>query len=268
MVRRGFSLIELIVVVAIVAVLVGLLLPAVQRVREASIRSQSGNKLRQILLGLHHYSAANDGRLPTIVDVDKTDYYDRPPFSAILPYVEGRRDIFISPADPSLGYVSPDPLKSGLYRDGPYASYAYNAVALTGQATLPASFGDGTTNTVLVAEHYARCAERNWVVFIFSLRNSYGDGGSRRPSFADRYYGDVVPVTGGPDGTGPSVAGMTFQLAPQLDESDATVPQTPHRGGMLTGMADGSIRTTAPGVAPAVFWSAVTPAGGEAAEGL
>jgi hypothetical protein len=46
-------------------------------------------------------------------------------------------------------------------------------------------------------------------------------------------------------------------------ESDATIPQTPHVGGMLIGMMDGSVRTVSPSVAPTIFWGAVTPKGGE-----
>jgi prepilin-type N-terminal cleavage/methylation domain-containing protein len=263
MVRRGLSLIELLVVVAIIAVLIGLLLPAVQKVRAASLRMKSMNNLRQIALAMHSYAADHEGALPTIVDVVKPSGDDRSPFLAALPYLENRIDLFISPADPSLAYV--DPWRPHLYLSkGPYSSYAYNAVVFTGRARLPRSIPDGTAQTVGIAEHYARCAKDVWVTFVFSLQSSAGDGGPRRPSFADRYYGDVVPVTAGaPPQTVASTPGAVFQVAPALDESDARVPQTPHAGGMLAAMMDGSVRTIGAGVSEAIFWGSVTPAGGE-----
>jgi prepilin-type processing-associated H-X9-DG protein len=309
------------VVIALIAILIGLLLPAVQRVREAAARARCGNNLHQIALAVHQYSDANQGNMPFITDVVPTGPTGadlESLFFALLPYVEQDNlyrsfdptvpstynfdsttnpgvsghplTVFECPSDFSnpgrQTYVIDDtvipspPPPFQAHFTGRYActNYAANGLVFRGNgARLPATFQDGTSNTIVFAERYQVCQDANslW---------GYGGNGRDNPTFAflplpggfstEKFAPDVpLRVTGtgqvlgkvGLDAPGPGTVTkpVPFQVAPTAANCDKSLAQTPHPGGMQVALADGSVRGVAGGISQQTFWAACTPAGGE-----
>lgn len=275
--RRAFTLVELLVVIAIIAVLIGLLLPAIQKVRQMAARMESFNNLKQILLACHHYADVNKDHLPNVKGRNSYTWkVEHSLYIGLLPYVEQTNaynrylsrygnttqsgsdvviPLFINPSDPSFT----------VSQDG-FCSYAANALVFKFPSRRN-QIQDGLSNTVAFAEHYAfKCGPTN-TYFSWAVNDvSHWTRSNlvfRRATFADQTGGDVIPVTGGnPAITRPSVPGLTFQVTPTVADCDARIPQASF-GSLQTGICDGSIRSVAPGIAETSFWAAVTPDSGE-----
>jgi prepilin-type N-terminal cleavage/methylation domain-containing protein len=273
---RGVTLVEVLVAIAIIGVLVGLLLVAVQRVREVAVRAQSQNNLRQIVLATHNFADAAEGRLPSIDGNPNSPNVGRSLFFALLPYIEQGSVYTSYSSDPS-GNL-PDRVKTYTSPADPtitaaawgIASYASNAQVFHGSPALPRTFQDGTSTTIAFAEHYAvGCGGSTFLWSAYQPndaphRATFADGGPN----VDRYAncGDDYPVTAGAPPTSTGAWPATFQVAPRLPawtNCDPRLANTPHSGGMLTAFADGGVRIVTSGIAPTLYWGAVTPAGGE-----
>jgi len=284
--RKGITLIEAIVAIAIIAILVALLVPAIQRVREASALLQSENNLKQLALGLQDLASARGGLLPGCVNVDDPFAFET--WVELLPYIDQgpiyemhtnpnttgqelrnlQLGVFLNPLDPSRGIANTAPGAS-YYRGGTLAvsSYALNAQVFSSNVNL-VTIRDGLSQTIWLSEHYGWNCNNTTFLYAISWAShwqpfqpaTFAQGGSvpGRPA-----PGDYYPVTEGNPPVSVAGDGVTFQMRPTVMNCDPRLPNATSNGGLQVALGDGSVRIISPRVSDKVFWALVTPNGGE-----
>lgn len=270
--RNALTLLELLVVLAIVAILLAFLVPAVQKVRTAALHAESSNNVRQISLAIHGYQSSQRF-FPRVNGFNPaTGAFEYSFFVALLPYLEqdnvynAFKQAFgnsggISDSFPIPVFVSPlDPTSPGAVM-----SYAANGTVFGRKGVNFNNIGDGSSNTLALAEHYSYNCGGLVFTWTSADKTDFGLPGvleSRRATFADKKMGDVVPVTKGLQ-TGPSLPGLTFQIVPPIAICNPQLAQALSPAGLLTGFVDGSVRTLRRSVSEGTYWGLVTPSSGD-----
>jgi type II secretory pathway pseudopilin PulG len=248
-------MIELLVILGILLFLLGLLIPAVQRVRSAASRSSSFNNLKQLALAMHSINDVYKKLPPVVGSFPGQDQKKGTIFFHLLPYIERQNVYQQAEGDvtnkATYGIVIPTFLNPNDKSAPPFnqykgwlatTSYAANWMVFGhtdgGTANIPRTFRDGTSNTLVYVERYQMC-NGNPCAWGYSSLYYWA------PMFAFYNKGK-------------------FQNAPKQEACNPALPQATDPVGIQIALGDGSVRLVSERVSSETWWNATDPADGNA----
>lgn len=281
---RGFTLVELLVVIAIIGILVALLLPAVQAAREAARRTQCTNNLKQMSFATINCTDTFMGKIPPGIGLyPNTDFADQNGNGGvlfhILRYIEGGNAFNAS-------YPVGDGRNGGLPTYSVWSTAAQNAAIQAYQCPTDASRPDWIRFSRTSYAHNGQIFRHNYrwgTVGLLRYPSSLSDGTANTilymdgmrlcntGAYNDRFWPDWGGKTYSSDYGDPTGPGVIFQklagMSGDVAICNGQQACTPHSV-MNAALADGSVKGLSINMNGAIIWAALTPAGGETAQGL
>jgi prepilin-type N-terminal cleavage/methylation domain-containing protein len=295
--QRAFTLIELLVVIAIIAILIGLLLPAVQKVREAAARMSCSNNLSQLGKAIHNYASANNDKLPMVSDRTKHPTANAEGLGSgsnvlcqLLPYVE-QDNVYRAGAN-YLGPFWDGPLPgtpSGSVRSAvikPYACPSDPSMVNGYAANQQNAWGGSSYAANYLVFGTGRYTGHGWgtkYTATYTIAN-IPDGTSNTVGICEKFAncGSGGTLWAHPDGDWGHQWGPTFAYSPQggnwnlpplikpipwQTACDHLRPSSPHTSSCLVMLMDGSVRGVNQSVPTTTWILAITADDGQVLPG-